>query len=149
MVHISSETPEETHARLLKVISEATVTWYDGAYVFEELPLTGETPLTPEILALVRDDQVWSRLVPAPPDAPGERFGLLRFHFPEGLDNSGFVGWLATHLKRELGTGMFVVCGHNGEQGGIFDYWGFPEELTDQVIAEITRLRGEGASPQQ
>ena len=119
MVHISRETPEQTHERLLEVIAAATFKVYDDAYVFEEAPLRGPIPpLDDRTLALVRDDRVWSRLVPTALDHGVEQFGLLRFHFPEGVDNSGFVGWLASHLKRELGTGVFVVCGQNSEQGG-------------------------------
>src|ERR671919_400582 len=119
MVHISRETPEQTNERLLEVIAAATFRVYDDAYVFEEAPLRGPIPpLDDRTLALVRDDRVWSRLVPAALDHGVEQFGLLRFHFPEGVDNSGFVGWLASHLKRELGTGVFVVCGQNSEQGG-------------------------------
>ena len=44
------------------------------------------------------------------------------FHFPAGVDNSGFVGWLASHLKVVLGTGVLVVCGFNSQRGGVFDY---------------------------
>jgi hypothetical protein len=143
MDHISRETPEQTHERLLEVIAATTFKVYDDAYVFEEAPLRGPIPpLDDRTLALVRDDRVWSRLVPAALDHGVEQFGLLRFHFPEGVDNSGFVGWLASHLKRELGTGVFVVCGQNSEQGGIFDYWGFPAELREAVLREIEKLRG-------
>ena len=66
--------------------------------------------------------------------AADERFALFSFHFPPGLDNSGFVGWLATHLKRRLGTGVFVICGQNSDRGGIYDYWGCPAQL--RVAAE-------------
>src|ERR671918_2055463 len=143
MVHISRETPEQTNERLLEVIAAATFRVYDDAYVFEEAPLRGPIPpLDDRTLALVRDDRVWSRLVPTAPDHGVEQFGLFRFHFPEGVDNSGFVGWLASHLKRELGTGVFVVCGQNSEQGGIFDYWGFPAELREALVREIEKLRG-------
>jgi hypothetical protein len=58
------------------------------------------------------------------------------------LDNSGFVGWLASHLKTAVGTGVFVVCGQNTRRGGIFDYWGVPVEAADAVLAEVRRLRG-------
>ncbi|WP_280394542.1 DUF6196 family protein [Nocardia brasiliensis] len=70
-----------------------------------------------------------------------EKFGLFSFHFPTGMDNSGFVGWLAGHLKRALGTGVFVVCGSNRERGGIYDYWGCPVELLAAVEREIETLR--------
>jgi hypothetical protein len=147
MVHISRETSEETHRRLLGVIAAATLQIYEGSFAFEELPLHRTSPqITEETLALVRDDAVWSRLVPSPARGGEDYFGLLRFHFPPEMDNSGFVGWLASHLKRELGTGVFVVCGQNSERGGIFDYWGFPMELRDEVLGEVERLRRLGAS---
>jgi hypothetical protein len=156
MVSISSETAEQVEQRLVQVISEAELVVHDGSWSFEE----SEVPpaLTPEVLAVVRDEDVWSSLVPAP--GPGaetstgvpagtaerERFGLFSFHFPHAADNSGFVGWLASHLKQELGTGVFVVCGSNTARGGIFDYWGCPESLLDDAVAVVQRLRS-GAVP--
>ena len=84
---------------------------------------------------------MWSQLAPCGPDAP-ELFALWRFHFPAGADNSGFVGWLATHMKECFGTGVFVVCGQNSGDGGIFDYWGCPWELREDVVAEVRELAG-------
>lgn len=66
--------------------------------------------------------------------------GVFRFHFPEHVDNSGFVGWLAMRLKRDFGTGVFVTCGQNRDEGGIFDYWGVPASLASGVFAEIQAL---------
>lgn len=63
---------------------------------------------------------------------------------PPNADNSGFVGWLATHLKTQLGTGVFVVCGSNHERGGIYDYWGCPADLLDQATQVIDELRTNG-----
>jgi hypothetical protein len=48
----------------------------------------------PEALAFVRDEDAWSVLAPAETGAR-EPIGVFVFHFPPGLDNSGFVGWLA------------------------------------------------------
>jgi hypothetical protein len=76
-----------------------------------------------------------------------ERFGLVSFHFPAGLDNSGFVGWLATELKSRLGTGLFVVCGSNRHRGGIYDYWGCPVELLGEVVATIRSLSDTPTAP--
>ena len=148
MVSISIETAEQIEARLVAVISEAEFVVHDGYWTFEE---SVDPPvLTPEVLAVVRDEDVWSSLVPAPADGPAEatagapgaeRFGLFSFHFPHAADNSGFVGWLASHLKHELGTGVFVVCGSNTSRGGIFDYWGCPDTLLDDAVAVVERLR--------
>ncbi|MFD2024572.1 DUF6196 family protein [Promicromonospora aerolata] len=145
MVSISSETAEQIEQRLVQVISEAELVVHDGSWWFEE----SEHPpvLTPQVLAVVRDEDVWSSLVPARDDAQAggpaepERFGLFSFHFPHAADNSGFVGWLASHLKQELGTGVFVVCGSNTARGGIFDYWGCPVSLLDDAVAVVERLR--------
>jgi hypothetical protein len=68
---------------------------------------------------------------------------IFSFHFPDRSDNSGFVGWLATHLKQRFGTGVFVICGHNASRGGVYDYWGCPIALGDDIIAEIRRLNGD------
>lgn len=76
----------------------------------------------------------------AGPDAT-ESFGLFSFHFRDGLDNSGFVGWLASTLKRELGTGVFVVCGQNSRRGGIFDYWAVPVAMRSSVVRLLYQLR--------
>ena len=100
-----------------------------------------------DALALVRDDAVWSQLSPG--DGPGERFRIFRFHFPEGVDNSGFVGWLASRLKLEFGTGVFVICGQNSGDGGIFDYWGVPEMLGDVVTDYVRKLCANDPDPAQ
>lgn len=141
MVDVSHETGEQTEARLRRVLALADFSVLDEPFFFSEFALH-EFPemVSPNALALVRDDAVWSQLVPADGDN-GEKFKIFRFHFPAGIDNSGFVGWLATHLKRRFGTGVFVICGQNSRRGGIFDYWGCPIELADEVVAEINRVR--------
>lgn len=143
-MYISRETPEQTETRLLKVIATADFKIMKGPYVFEEFPAGrfGDAA-SADALAYVRDEDVWSRLVPAP-DESGELFALAGFHFSPGLDNSGFVGWLASHLKQKLGTGVFVVCGQNSAKGGIFDYWGCPYALKDEFFREIMELIEKG-----
>ena len=66
---------------------------------------------------------------------------VFSFHFRSGLDNSGFVGWLASALKQQLGTGVFVVCGQNSRRGGIYDYWDCPAQLRDDAARVIRQLR--------
>jgi len=147
-VHVSRETEAETDARLRRVIALADFVAYDGAFAFVESPAAGHpAAVRADALALVRDDDVWSQLVPAVgvgAEHAADACALFRFHFPSGVDNSGFVGWLASRLKRELGTGVFVICGQNSGRGGIFDYWGCPLELRDDVLRVIERLRAEG-----
>ncbi len=95
--------------------------------------------MNPNALALVRDQDIWSQLIPSNNDL-SEQFVLFSFHFDGCADNSGFVGWLANHLKQVLGTGLFVTCGQNSSRGGIFDYWGCPAEIGPRVINEIRAL---------
>ena len=142
MVDVSRETAEATAARLERVIREARLFVVERPHAFEEFRRQDfPARADPEALALVRDDAVWSQLVPSE-DAAAERFALWRFHFPAGADNSGFVGWLAGHLKARFGTGVFVVCGQNSADGGIFDWWGCPWALGEEVVAEVRRLAG-------
>lgn len=142
MVDISHENTAQTEARLFRVIKTARLTVYAQPHAFLEFPLS-EFPRQARVdaLALVRDDRVWSQLVPCSDDKE-DLFTLFRFHFPPDADNSGFVGWLATHLKQKFGTGVFVTCGQNRADGGIFDYWGVPTAIGAEVIAEVRRLVG-------
>ncbi|HEU5026180.1 MAG TPA: DUF6196 family protein [Spirillospora sp.] len=141
MVSVSMETAEQTEQRLRRVIAEAELVVHDGVWCFEESPADQPPALTPETLAVVRDEETWSRLVPFQQSDGVERFGIFSFHFADQVDNSGFVGWLATHLKTELGTGVFVICGSNRARGGIYDYWGCPIDLLDEAVTAVKKLR--------
>jgi len=148
MVDISYETVEETDSRLRHVVRAAQLKVYERSYTFDEFALDKfPVAVDPEALALVRDDETWSQLVPHR-GGTAEAFTIFRFHFLAGLDNSGFVGWLATHLKRRLGSGVFVVCGHNDARGGIFDYWGCPVEIREGLLAEIKNLVNGAGTPE-
>lgn len=148
-MYISHETPVQTTARLKQVIADAEFVVYDRPYAFVEADVNCfPSGLLAQALAFVRDENVWSALVPsARPEQ--EAFVVFSFHFTPGLDNSGFVGWLASHLKAAVGTGVLVVCGQNSQRGGIFDYWGAPMAVADQVVAEVLRLRGENTAAQR
>jgi hypothetical protein len=141
MVSVSVESAQEIDARLRTVVGQAELVVHSGSWSFAESPLDKPPTLGPDLLAVVRDEHTWSALQPDP-DRNGthEHFGIFSFHFPAGLDNSGFVGWLATILKHELGTGVFVVCGSNIERGGIYDYWGCPVDLLDEAVAVVRNL---------
>jgi hypothetical protein len=144
-MYISQETPSQTSSRLRRVIANAEFFVYDRPYTFVETDVDNfPKELLGAALAFVRDENVWSALVPSV-KPEHEEFVVFSFHFPANLDNSGFVGWLASHLKASIGTGILVVCGQNSQRGGIFDYWGAPTSVADQVIAEIRNLRGEGS----
>lgn len=144
MVQISQETPEQTEQRLLRVIAKSDFKVYGGSYAFEEFSLDDfDSAARQDALALVRDNEVWSQLVSSS-DASRELFKVFSFHFDDCADNSGFVGWLAGHLKTELGTGVFVVCGQNTNRGGVFDYWGCPIELAEEVVNAVNKLIKKG-----
>lgn len=142
VVDISVETPEQIEQRLGRVIAAAEFVTLPGVWAFREAPLTQPPRLSDQVLAVVRDEDSWSWLVPATGEEP-ELFTLFSFHFPPGLDNSGFVGWLATLLKERLGTGVFVVCGQNSARGGIYDYWGCPASLGAQAYEIVQQLRAQ------
>jgi hypothetical protein len=147
MVDISHEALDEVEHRLRRVIRRCRLRIFPGTYAFEEFPLDRFPDAAKSTaLALVRDDQVWSQLVPSD-DPEHELFGVFRFHFPENADNSGFVGWLATHLKQTFGTGIFVTCGMHRADGGIFDYWGVPIVLAKEVFDEVMRLVSSNDAP--
>lgn len=140
-MHVSHETADQIRTRLLGVLGRAELTVLEGTYAFVEhrsaaVPVIGAE----RALALVRDDDVWSVLQPASTQ-DAEPLRVFVFHFPAGADNSGFIGWLASHLKEALGTGVLVVCGFNGRRGGVFDYWCVPERVGEGAIAEVHRLR--------
>jgi hypothetical protein len=146
-MYISHEAPEQTDKRLKEVIKQSELKIYDGFYSFEESPLN-EHKFNPSALVIVKDEEVWSQLVATSSINPDkELFKVFRFQFKAGLDNSGFVGWLATRIKREVGTGVFVVCGNNNKRGGIFDYWGCPVSVGDKVIKLIHAIRKQEEVP--
>lgn len=142
MVSVSKETEQQVESRLLGVMARSTLTVLPRSYAWDEFGLEAfPDAVDPYALALVRDEDGWSQLVPS--DDPGhELYLVFRFKFPDGDDNSGFVGWLATTLKVSLGTGVFVTCGHNASSGGIYDYWGAPARLGQEVTRVLGNLRG-------
>ncbi|MBO0324249.1 hypothetical protein J0X14_18205 [Muricauda sp. CAU 1633] len=139
MMDISNETKEQTKKRLIEVLKTSTLRIYETPYYFKETSVD-DFYFDPEALAMVKDEEVWSYLIPM--ESPqNENFKIFSFHFKDGLDNSGFVGWLASSIKEELGSGLFVVCGQNSKKGGIFDYWGCPIEIADEVLGFINKLK--------
>jgi len=138
-VYISTETSEQTESRLKKVIQTSDLKIYDKEYYFKEVTID-KFQFEEQALAIVRDEEVWSFLIPSE-SSETENFKVFSFQFEEGLDNSGFVGWLASKIKMDLGTGVFVVCGQNTNKGGIFDYWGCPASIADEVIKLVRLLK--------
>lgn len=147
-MHVSQETAAETDARLRRIFREAEVTALMGTWWFEEFTYAEAlSRIRPDAVAVIRDGPQWSQLIPAArDDSPREAIRLWSIHFAAGVDNSGFVGWLATNLKRQTGTGLIVICGQNSARGGIFDYYGCPESMAGEVDATFSALRFEWPS---
>ena len=138
-MYISKETKDETEERLKKVLKTSSFKIFEKPYYFRETSVN-DFQFDPDALAMVKDDEVWSLLVPVEKDGT-ENFKIFSFHFENGLDNSGFVGWLASKIKEKFGSGIIVICGQNSNQGGIFDYNGCPIEISEEVINYINKLR--------
>lgn len=138
-MYISKETREQTEDRLIEVLKSSKLTIYETPYYFKETSVD-DFYFDPKALAMVKDEEVWSYLIPIE-STQTENFKIFSFHFKDGLDNSGFVGWLASKIKEELGSGLFVVCGQNSKKGGIFDYWGCPIKIADEVLSFINKLK--------
>lgn len=142
-MNVSRELADQTRRRLGHVLATADLDVLPDTYAFVEYPVASlPTQEATRALAFVRDAAVWSVLRPAPDGAP-EPLVVFSFHFQPELDNSGFVGWLASHLKAALGTGVVVVCGQNRRRGGIFDYYGVPASVGPAAVAEVRRLQAE------
>jgi|SRR5882757_2120292 len=140
MVTISREVGAQTEARLRAVFQRSVISWLPGSWLFVEQDDAAERD---DWIAMIRDEGQLSALCPASetaPDTAEERFAVFRVLLPNGADDSGFVGWLATRIKATTGSGLFVVCGQNRERGGIFDYYGVPEAAVAEVAAVLDRL---------
>jgi hypothetical protein len=136
MVSISQERQVESERRLRAVLRAAQLVHLPGAWCFQRI----EGPPPVGALATVSDVDGWCALVPATQDAD-ELFAVTLSTFAPQIENSGYVGWLATAIKQRLGSGVFVICGDNPRRGGIFDYLGYPLEVTDAVRVLIDGLR--------
>jgi hypothetical protein len=136
MVSISAERQVESERRLRAVVRAANIEHLEGTWCFER-PTCGPPD---NAIAMVRDADGWCALVPARNET-NELFGVTLTTFSPEIDNSGYVGWLATAIKQRLGSGVFVICGDNPARGGIFDYLGYPAQLRDAVRALLDELR--------
>ncbi|MEV0703936.1 DUF6196 family protein [Saccharopolyspora sp. NPDC050389] len=135
MVTISRETSAQIEARLRGVYRECSIEWLAGLWSFVE---GADAVHRADSIADIRDEGQLSALCPAV-DAD-ERFAVFRVVLPPDSDDSGFVGWLSSRIKAATGSGLFVICGHNRERGGVFDYYGVPEAIGDEARELLDRL---------
>jgi hypothetical protein len=136
MVFVSSESAVETESRLRHVMQRTSIEHLEGCWSL--LALDGEVP--PDALASVKGVNSWSGLVPVA-SVEGERFGLTLVAFEAHLDNSGFVGWMASAIKTHTGAGVFVICGTDQARGDTFDYWAYPVDVAGSVRVLMAELR--------
>ncbi|MEN3365231.1 MAG: hypothetical protein V7606_2505 [Burkholderiales bacterium] len=145
-----SESTQQMHTRLCGVIAAARFEPLSQPYAWQLI--SHPSQLSTTALAAVRDGSAWYALISVPPEATGA-YRILAFHFAEGSNASGFVAWLAGLMKKEAGTGAMVVCGFDARATpalwqtslSLFDYWGCPWSLGDDVVALVERLRREGS----
>lgn len=97
-MHISKETGEEVEERLIRVLKSASLEVFDGAYYFKEMP-ANKFCFEPKALAMIKDNKIWSFLIPSE-SSNNDNFKIFSFHFTNELDNSGFIGWLASKIKK-------------------------------------------------
>lgn len=136
MVTVSHEMNAQAEARLRGVFRRSTIEWLPGLWAFVE---QDDASGRGDSIADIRDDGHLSALCPAAPDAT-EEFEVFRVVLPRGEDDSGFVGWLSARIKAATGSGLFVVCGHNRQRGGIFDYYGVPRSAAAEVRTLLQRF---------
>jgi hypothetical protein len=139
MVSVSREWPVESERRLRAIATAAEIVHLDGLWCFRRVE--GEMPA--DALAMVRDADGLCAVVPAT-QATAEPFGVTMTTFAPGVDNSGWIGWLATAIKQQAGSGVFVICGDNPRRGGIFDYLGYPANLVAEIRRVIDEIGGAG-----
>ena len=112
-------------------------TWHYHEFPADHFPQEARA----DALALVRGEAGWSQLVPVTDgERPAEPLRLWTFSFAPDTPNSGFVGWLASTIKQRTGAGVIVVCGYSAKHGGVFDHWGCPAEVGDEVLALVDEL---------
>ncbi|MCB9896694.1 MAG: hypothetical protein H6825_01695 [Planctomycetes bacterium] len=129
--------------RLLAVLRASAFVVRQGRWHYEQFSLA-EFPrrARADALALVQNGHGWSQLVPLPDDTQArEPLVIWSFQFAPDAPNSGFVGWLASTIKEVTGSGVIVVCGYDTERGGVYDHWGCPAGVADQVFALLDELR--------
>ena len=140
---VTSEAPGQVERRLRAVLRGATLEVLEGPFHYQEFGTDRFAERARgDALALVRGVDGWSQLVPVrADDKPGAPLRVWTFHFPPGVPNSGFVGWLASTIQRRCGAGVVVVCGYDSERGGVFDHWGCPAGAAEEVLAVVRELR--------
>jgi len=99
-MYISEESAHQARARLGNVLSEAEFVVYEHPYSFVETDASHfPEELLGVALAFVRDEDVWSALVPTS-SPQQEQFIIFGFHFKSDLDNSGLTSQSLSGYRR-------------------------------------------------
>lgn len=140
---VTAETPAQANERNRRVLQTAKLTWLSGRFVFAPCSpnRADQAALDDDTLAVIRDGSRLSSLRRRRLEDEGGTIRVFSVHFPPKATNSGFVGWLATEIKNETGSGVGVVCGFDSQVGDLFDYWCVPDEVAGRVLEVIDGLR--------
>ncbi|MEB3245755.1 MAG: DUF6196 family protein [Vampirovibrionales bacterium] len=125
-VYISKETATQTEARLKALLPKVAFQWLDSPHQYD----TQMQPLAQNqaLAQLVTPSGALEALQPC--DATqSDALAIALLTFPSGHDNSGFVGWFASQLKKATGSGLVVISGAH------HDYFGFPWQAKDAIQA--------------
>ena len=99
-----------------------------------------------EAVALARDEDGWSQLVPAPGARSASGWALIRLSFVAGAAIDGLTDWLAAYLRRRVTPRLMIASGLSQRTGGLYLYWGVPLALGEQVMREIDILSSQPAT---
>ena len=133
------ETPSRTEARLRDALRSAEIRLLEPAYAWtlvEDFP----SQVSDEAVALAKDEDGWSQLVPAPGARVAEGWALIRFRFGDGSNIDGLTDWLAAFLRRRVTPRLMIASGLSQRTGRLYLYWGVPPALREQVMREIDIL---------
>ena len=139
------ETPSRTEARLREALRSAEIVLMESPYAWR-LVANFPSQVSDEAVALARDEDGWSQLVPAPGARSASGWALIRFRFVAGAAIDGFTDWLAAHLRRRVTPRLMIASGLSQRTGGLYLYWGVPLALREQVMREIDILSSQPAT---
>ena len=142
-MHVSAETAEQTDARLRRVMAMATLDVDDRSWWFEELARSRTSS--------VGRGRMPSRSSATPTAGASSSRSARPTHRPSDSGSGPSIPERGgqqrlrrlarhPHQARNPGGGVFVVCGQNSRRGGIYDHWGCPEAVADQVLETIHAL---------
>jgi hypothetical protein len=109
MTTVKIETNSKLIERLYYVLKQSEFVEFDELYYFKQFE---ETPnLENNALSYIRNGNYWTGLIEAEDDRT-ENYKIFCFKVNTTSNNSGFLGWMATEIKKKLGISIIVFCSH-------------------------------------